>query len=192
MPSGPWVIPGQYTVRLTVSGQSYQQSLTVKIDPRVRTAPEGRGQQFTLSMQAYEGMRQTRQALNQIRTLRARIKELQERAGQGPVLEALTRLDRKATAIADAGEGSGRRGRRRTSESEEASLGRLADELGRLLETLQEADAAPTTQVVAACSQTQQKLTRLLARWAELKSKDMKTLNNQLREANLPTLAPDS
>jgi hypothetical protein len=45
---------------------------------------------------------------------------------------------------------------------------------------------------VAACSQTQQKLTRLLARWAELKSKDMKTLNNQLREANLPTLAPDS
>jgi photosystem II stability/assembly factor-like uncharacterized protein len=192
MPRGPWVMPGQYTVRLTVSGQSYTQSLTVKMDPRVKTAPDGLAQQFTLSMQAYEGMRQTRQALNQIRTLRARIKELQERAGQGPVVEALTTLDRKAAALAGAGQDSGRRGRRRISGSEEESLGRLGDELGRLLETLQEADAAPTTQVVAACSQTQQRLAGLLARWAELKSKDVKTLNDQLRQANLPTLAPDS
>jgi hypothetical protein len=107
-------------------------------------------------------------------------------------VEALATLDRKAAALAGAGQDSGRRGRRRTSGTEEANLGRLGDELSRLLETLQEADAAPTAPVVAACSQTQQRLAGLMARWAELKSKDVKTLNDQLRQANLPTLAPDS
>src|SRR5207245_8531723 len=140
---------------------------------------EGLAQQFALSMQAYEGMRQTRQALNQIRTLRARMKELQERAGQGSIVEALATLDRKAAALAGTGQDSGRRGRRRMSGAEKENLGRLGDELSRLLETLQEADAAPTTQVVAACSETRQRCTELLARWAELKSKDVKTVNDQ-------------
>ncbi len=33
----PWVMPGQFTLRLRVNGKSYQQPLTVKMDPRVRT-----------------------------------------------------------------------------------------------------------------------------------------------------------
>jgi photosystem II stability/assembly factor-like uncharacterized protein len=37
-PQGPLVLPGDYTVRLTVDGHSETQSLTVKMDPRVHTA----------------------------------------------------------------------------------------------------------------------------------------------------------
>jgi len=36
---GPMVLPGQYTVKLTVEGKSYAQPLTVKADPRVKTPP---------------------------------------------------------------------------------------------------------------------------------------------------------
>ena len=36
-PQGPMVLPGSYTVRLTVDGHSESQSLTVKMDPRVHT-----------------------------------------------------------------------------------------------------------------------------------------------------------
>src|ERR1019366_3021102 len=37
-PQGPLVLPGVYTVRLTVDGHSETQKLTVKMDPRVHTA----------------------------------------------------------------------------------------------------------------------------------------------------------
>ena len=36
-PQGPLVLPGVYTVRLTVDGRSESQTLTVKMDPRVHT-----------------------------------------------------------------------------------------------------------------------------------------------------------
>ena len=35
-PTSPWVVPGEYTVVLTVGGKSYIQPLTVKMDPRVK------------------------------------------------------------------------------------------------------------------------------------------------------------
>src|SRR5690242_9851276 len=35
-PTGPWVPPGEYTVRLTVDGKSQTQKITVRIDPRVK------------------------------------------------------------------------------------------------------------------------------------------------------------
>ena len=40
-PLGPFVLPGKYTVKLTVDGKSYVQSLTVKMDPRVKTPAAG-------------------------------------------------------------------------------------------------------------------------------------------------------
>src|SRR5439155_12225207 len=72
-PHGPWVRPGTYTVWLTAGGLSYTQPLTVKMDPRVPTPAAGLAQQFALSMQCYEGMREARVAQGQIRKLRSQI-----------------------------------------------------------------------------------------------------------------------
>ena len=55
-PRGPWVLPGIYTVRLTVDGREFTQKLAVKMDPRVTTTAAGLEQQFRLSMQLYEAM----------------------------------------------------------------------------------------------------------------------------------------
>lgn len=54
-PTGPWVMPGKYTVRLNVNGKVYTQKLMVKMDPRVRTSPADLQRQFDLSMRCYEG-----------------------------------------------------------------------------------------------------------------------------------------
>jgi hypothetical protein len=54
LPLGPWVMPGKYTVRLTVNGRSHTQPMVIKMDPRVKISDAGLRQQFTLSMQAYE------------------------------------------------------------------------------------------------------------------------------------------
>ena len=99
VPLGPWVAPGQYTVRLTVDGKRHEQPLTVKMDPRVKTPAEGLARQFELSIECYEGMRQAREALSRVRALRARVQEVQDREPEKALAEALTELDNKAAAL---------------------------------------------------------------------------------------------
>src|SRR5260370_33560172 len=48
-PLGPTVVPGQYTVRLTVDGKSMASPVAVKMDPRVRVAVEELEQQLLLA-----------------------------------------------------------------------------------------------------------------------------------------------
>ncbi|MGH8865911.1 MAG: WD40/YVTN/BNR-like repeat-containing protein, partial [Burkholderiales bacterium] len=52
-PTGPWALPGAYTVVLTVGGKSYEQPLTLMMDPRVKTSDGDLAQQFGLSKQLY-------------------------------------------------------------------------------------------------------------------------------------------
>jgi len=49
-PRGPYAMPGEYIVRLTVNGTSHTQPLLLKMDPRIQTPPAGLRQQFDLSM----------------------------------------------------------------------------------------------------------------------------------------------
>ncbi|MGH2687732.1 MAG: WD40/YVTN/BNR-like repeat-containing protein, partial [Actinomycetota bacterium] len=75
-PVGPWAQPGRYTVKLTVGGKSYTQPLTVRMDPRVKAPVEALALQFSLSIDLTTGLRQTHDALDQVRKLRARLREL--------------------------------------------------------------------------------------------------------------------
>jgi hypothetical protein len=50
------------------------------------------------------------------------------------------------------------------------------------------ADAAPTTQAVAASDALQKSLADALSNWSEIKNKDVKTINEQLRQAGLPAI----
>jgi photosystem II stability/assembly factor-like uncharacterized protein len=59
-PHGPWVMPGTYTVRLTVAGRPMSRPLTVRMDPRVRTPAAGLQQQFSLSKKLYDAMNRDR------------------------------------------------------------------------------------------------------------------------------------
>ena len=59
-PRGPIALPGEYTVKLTVDGKSFTQPLTVKMDPRVKTAPAALKQQFDLAMKVVEMMSRTK------------------------------------------------------------------------------------------------------------------------------------
>ena len=65
---------------------------------------------------------------------------------------------------------------------------RVQGEMGQLLHLLQGADATPTSQVVAACGEVQKTFTGLLERWRELSGKELKALNEKLREAKLPPI----
>lgn len=53
-PSSPWVMPGNYTVRLTVNGKTYTQPLQIKQDPRVKTPVNELIKIHDLSYRCYE------------------------------------------------------------------------------------------------------------------------------------------
>jgi len=57
--TAPWVMPGTYTIRLTVNGQTQEQPMTITMDPRVKTNRTEWQRQHDLSMICYEGRKKS-------------------------------------------------------------------------------------------------------------------------------------
>jgi photosystem II stability/assembly factor-like uncharacterized protein len=70
-PRGPWVLPGIYTVKLTVNGKSYSQPLTVRMDPRARITPAALAQQLSLARRLGVALRQDSAVLGEVRVRKA-------------------------------------------------------------------------------------------------------------------------
>jgi hypothetical protein len=64
-PTTPWVAPGRYVVKLTANGRTYEQPITVKQDPRVKTPAPAMQQVYTLSRAMYDEARAAAEALQQ-------------------------------------------------------------------------------------------------------------------------------
>ncbi len=62
-PLGSWVLPGTYTVRLTVDGQAFTAPLIVRLDPRVHTPPDGLKMQYEMSRMLDDALRRVAGAL---------------------------------------------------------------------------------------------------------------------------------
>ena len=105
-PRGPWVVPGTYSVRLTVNGQTYTQPLTVRMDPRVKASAATLARQFTLSKGVYDDINRTRGVLDELRALRANLRDIRARA-TGDAGAAIDSLDRAAAALEGGGGGFG-------------------------------------------------------------------------------------
>ncbi|HLJ47208.1 MAG TPA: hypothetical protein VKU01_14425 [Bryobacteraceae bacterium] len=188
-PSSPWVMPGRYTVKLTANGQSYNQPLTVKMDPRVHASTPALTQQFTLSKQCYDDMVATEKTLAEIRSLRDKLRDLKGRAGQGTVADAIATFDQKLAAI-EGGGGFGRGGGGgRGAAPGPDTLTSVSGGLGLLMRSMEGADVAPTTQSVAAVTERRAALAKLMQRWQGIKGADLSALNTQLKSANLPPLS---
>jgi photosystem II stability/assembly factor-like uncharacterized protein len=187
-PLGPTVMPGKYSVKLTVNGTTYTQPLMIKMDPRVMTTQGGLRQQFELETKINEAMRRDYETLQQVRSLRRQLKNLIEKVRQGQLKETVSALESKAAEL----EGNeGGYGRTFLSTAGGRSLARLNAGLNTLLAAVDSADAAPTTQAVSTFSDLNNALDQQLARWDVIKSKDVPELNLKLKRFGLPRLNPE-
>ncbi|MBZ5533982.1 MAG: glycoside hydrolase [Acidobacteriia bacterium] len=178
-PTGPWAMPGQYTVVLTANGKSYSQPLTLKMDPRVKTPLVGLQQQFKLSQQLYTQLLALSPAAEEIAAIRKQLKDVLKTA-QGDTLAAVNALDQKLQTLAGGG------GRRPGAGTDAPSLGGLKTRYLALLNVLQEADDTPTTQAAAAIPELEKQVAPLMKQWREIEEKEIPALNQQLKKANLP------
>ncbi|MFZ1699678.1 MAG: hypothetical protein WBO10_07535 [Pyrinomonadaceae bacterium] len=152
VPLGPAVLPGVYSVKLTVNGKSYTQSLNVRIDPRVTTPASALKQQFDLSIQAYEGIKRAAQMTEQVRKILTEATEARSKAAS----EAeKSRLDERIAVLNALIGGGQQRGGGSPTALASFPLGRLAGAFAQLLDLLQDADVEPSTQAVAAAKDLQ-------------------------------------
>ena len=181
-PRGPWALPGRYTVRLTVGGKSFTQPLTIRMDPRVKTPAAELRQQFAAATRLTGLLRQDRDALSEIASLRRQLRAARER-GDASVAGAIAVLDGKLAALEGGGGGRGGRGR-----AGSASFGALNGELATLYGIVEGADVAPTTQALAAITDRERALASLLSTWKGLRAKDIPAVSGQLERAGLQRL----
>ena len=87
-PHGPQVIPGVYTLKLTVDGQIYTREVTVMNDPRVGQSPKLMADlraQNQLTMLAYHGMQQSYKAHNEVDAVATQLSSLMKGSLPGDV-----------------------------------------------------------------------------------------------------------
>lgn len=160
-PSSPWVMPGNYTVRLTVDGQSHTEPLTVKMDPRVRTPEAALQQQLDASMQAYREAMAASAALGQVRDLEKRIAARKPSAKLVSYRKRLEDLSGPEAASRHA----------LSSHQGPATLGGVGESLRMLMDRMQEADRAPTAADIAALDRLSSEYESLMSRWGKLEGR---------------------
>ncbi len=156
-PLGPAVLPGAYTVRLSVGGRTYSQPLIVKMDPRAPITAAGLKLQHDIGVRMNDAISRDFAALGEVRRQRVLRKAQREGAKAGGVADSLVALDSALAAI-ESGP--------RTGAAE--NLVRLNGELAGLLETVEGADMDPTTQLVSAAADLERSLASVLAQWSEI------------------------
>jgi photosystem II stability/assembly factor-like uncharacterized protein len=182
-PLGAWVLPGNYTARLTVDGKTYTQPLVVKMDPRITTSLPDLRKQFEMESGSVEGMNQSYEALAQVRSVRAQLKELAAKAGKGKLFDAVSALDKKAAELEGTAQSAFYGLPPRGKQPENFST--LNQHFAGILAVADSADAAPTTQATTVFGELKAGLESLLSRWKEAQDQDIPALNKELKKAQL-------
>lgn len=167
-PTSPWVMPGEYSARLTVNGQSQTQKFTVKMDPRVTTTLAQLKEQHDLSVMCYDARKAALDALNTISKF-----ESQLNAVKNPALaKAVAEFKTKLTAV------KGSEGFRRDNSASWNSVDRTCDQLFGLL---QEADMPVTAQAKQAMSDLELTYLKTNEAWKSFLKVDLPAFNKTLK-----------
>lgn len=182
-PSAPWVMPGVYTLKLTAGGTTYSQTLTVRMDPRVRTPLRSLQEQYDLSTIAYHGRAAAMDMENKLQSLAAQLKQLMQSSNANDSLnKVLQQTASGIQALISPPRNPGQRsiGQKGFAQAEANFAG--------LFNILQESDNPPTTQARAAVITAQETLRQLMTDWETLRQKNLPTLNKALQKAGQPAV----
>ncbi len=182
-PQGPIALPGEYTARLAVNGNTFTASLTVKIDPRVNTSPGDLEKQFNLEMRLASELTTSTETVTQARSVVDQLHKLGNQSGA--MAESIKALEQQVGTIL-------RGPTPAVPGTSEPTLTRASAAVDALYTSVGQADAAPTTAQINAAADTERDLSALVKRWEEIKNSDLPALNRQLNSVNLPEIHLES
>jgi photosystem II stability/assembly factor-like uncharacterized protein len=173
--AGPLVLPGVYTVKLTVNGRALTQKLTIALDPRDPATPAELAQQFHWGKLAFEKMATARRAVREIQALQSQSDALKGKLPPNAqrLADALTNTSKQAGDILTGG-----------TQGPEQGLEYASRGLTVALTAIESADRTPPSQVIELYAQSAKLAASRLAQWQKLKV-SLAQLNRELSQVGL-------
>jgi photosystem II stability/assembly factor-like uncharacterized protein len=197
----PWAAPGTYTIELTVEGKTYSQPIVVRQDPRVKTPALEMQKVYALTSALYFGAADAQAAASTLGAMRNQLTAMSSRV-QGATAQAIAEFEKKAAALegtrpAGGGGRGGRDGRGAPAPDQPPAVGTgrgpaattgdtlwaTVAALTSVMNGMQAADVAPTTNTLNAIAAAQASAARVMARWNTLRTIDLPALNVKLKAA---------
>jgi Uncharacterized protein related to plant photosystem II stability/assembly factor len=195
-PEGALALPGVYTLKLTVDGRAYTQTVTVRNDPRSPATVAALDAQHALQMKLQDGIRAAWTGSRQVLALRAFVDSTAgAQPGGGAVPADLVAAGTAFGAQLDTVGGlDASRARGRTGGTPPPSFRGVSNALVGQLEAQDYADMAPTAAALAAFAKSCTELGIVAARWQQVVGRDLVSYNTLrrrygVREVVAPTLA---
>lgn len=186
---GPMAVPGKYQAKLTVGGKDYPVAFEVKEDPRVQVSDTDLQKQLELGLKIRDRLSEAHQAVNEMKEVQGGIAALKKRVGTDEKMKEIVAagddLNKKIEVIEDG------LVQLKAKAGEDALNfpNRPADQLQALLSTVDNSDSAPTQQCYTVFDQLNGPIGEQIAKWKELKEKDLPALNEKIAKANIPAIA---
>jgi photosystem II stability/assembly factor-like uncharacterized protein len=180
--TSPWVLPGNYTVTLTVDGKTFTEPLKIAMDPRVKGSLADLQDQFDLSWRLYQ-LRLTLAPIGEeFGNIAEQLTKLKARAAERPDLTQ--KLEAFVQTLMKFGPPHPRPGA-------PPSLFVL-DSTTQLFDEIEVADAAPTAATKAAVADLETKAGPMMDAWQKLLESDLPPLNQQLKQAGFSEIKTET
>jgi len=204
-PHGPQVIPGVYTLKLTVNDKVYSRDVTVVNDPRVGQSPElmvALRSQSKLTLLGVEGMKQSFAAHDEVDAVRSQVASLMQGSLPDDVASQAKKLNEALVNIGGVvpGAGGGGGGFRGGPPAPDAlkSFATLNNDYNTMVSMMQVGiDMAPTPTQIATWESDCTNYNRTVAAWKALQQQitdlNAALAKNHLQELTIvPTRLTDS
>ncbi len=184
LPRGPSILPGEYTVRLTVDGKVSTAKLRVKMDPRVKISAIALEAKFHVETRLASMLSKTSEAVMQAGSIRDQLQKAADQSAE--VKNAIAAVEKKLDELLGASGGGPA-----APAAELVTLGRVNQEVATLYGEIWQVDAAPTAAQTLALAAVEKNSAEVLHRWSEIENTDMPGLNQRLQNLNLPAIHPE-
>ena len=190
MLDGPQVVPGTYTVRLTVGTTTVERRLQVAEDPRVNTSPSDLAAEYALALQVRDAIDSTVMSVQRIESIQEQLRHRSIQAKHMPYEARVSaaadtlvaQLDSVRFALAAV-----------ESHADEITLNypiKLYNKLLTLNVMVQGADAAPTPAQRAVYAELSGKVTEQLARLRAIEQVRLAAFDTLIRTLQIPAIVP--
>jgi len=177
-PNSPWVMPGEYIVRLKVNGKQYEQKLRVYMDPRVKISIDDLQQQHNISFASYQNMKSCIQMIDELRDIATQLKKVSSK-NNVQIKSDSTALINKLNILLGIEKGENQK-----------SFPSLKNTFSAILGNVQSADVAPTEQCVNAFDKASEDLHKATKMWTLSCKKDLDKLNKELKAKGMKEIKP--
>jgi photosystem II stability/assembly factor-like uncharacterized protein len=187
--NGPAVVPGEYEVRLTVGeAQPISQRFAVLADPRSSASREDLQAQYDFLAGARDKLNETHKAIARIRTTRADLKTLAERAGSEDATKALRDAVEATQKVLTEVEEALYQTKNKSQQDPLNYPVRLNDKLALLAGSVGTGSFAPTAQAIAVRNQLVPQIDAQLEKLRAVWAKDVPEIERLAREAAVTAL----